>query len=53
MVLTCFVAVGPGLVLSLHTASSYIGQVWVGDITECHYRYLAVLMDAYSRRIVG
>lgn len=46
----------PNLLLS--ESANGIGQVWVGDITyipcsECHYCYLAVLMDAYSRRIVG
>jgi putative transposase len=37
---------------------SRVGQAWVGDIThidcrESRYCYLAVLMDLYSRRIVG
>lgn len=46
----------PNLLLS--ESANGIGQVWVGDITyipcaECHYCYLAVLMDAFSRRIIG
>jgi transposase InsO family protein len=35
-----------------------INQVWVGDITylhvrECTFLYLALLMDLFSRRIIG
>lgn len=46
----------PNLLLTESVAA--IGQVWVGDITyipcqECNFCYLAVLMDLYSRRIVG
>lgn len=44
--------------LLLHESVNAVGQVWVGDITyiacqENHFCYLAVLMDLYSRRIVG
>lgn len=44
--------------LLLTESATAIGQVWVGDITyvpcqECNFCYLAVLMDLYSRRIVG
>lgn len=44
--------------LLLTESAMAIGQVWVGDITyipcqECNFCYLAVLMDLYSRRIVG
>lgn len=44
--------------LLLTESVTAIGQVWVGDITyipcqECNFCYLAVLMDLYSRRIVG
>ncbi len=46
----------PNLLLTESATST--GQVWVGDITyipcqECNFCYLAVLMDLYSRRIVG
>jgi transposase InsO family protein len=34
-----------------------VNQLWVADITyirlECEYVYLAVVLDAYSRRVVG
>ena len=34
-----------------------INQLWVADITDIHVRegcaYLAVLLDAFSRRVVG
>ncbi len=41
-----------------HTGPSQVNQVWVGDITHIPLRtgrfgYLAVLMDLYSRKIVG
>jgi putative transposase len=36
---------------------SAVNQLWVADITyirlECEYVYLAVVLDAYSRRVVG
>ncbi len=45
----------PNLLLTESVTSK--GQVWVGDITtfhaKCRFCYLAVLMDLYSRRIVG
>jgi putative transposase len=45
----------PNLVSSLSIDN--INQLWVADITYIHLRqdlfYLAVLMDAYSRRIIG
>lgn len=44
--------------LLLAESATAVGQVWVGDITyipcrECNFCYLAVLMDLYSRKIVG
>ncbi|HWF05490.1 MAG TPA: DDE-type integrase/transposase/recombinase, partial [Candidatus Angelobacter sp.] len=34
-----------------------MNQLWVADITyirlECEFVYLAVVLDAYSRRVVG
>lgn len=47
----------PNLLLS-EEATTRVGQVWVGDISyvpsaDCGYLYLAVLLDAHSRRIVG
>lgn len=47
----------PNLLLT-EDAISRVGQVWVGDITyvpsaDCGFLYLAMLMDVYSRRIVG
>ena len=50
-----FFAEIPNLVLGLQTTR--IDQLWVGDITYLHcagrWRYLAVVMDRHSRRIVG
>ncbi|MGN6547629.1 MAG: IS3 family transposase [Aureliella sp.] len=47
----------PNLLLT-EEAITRVGQVWVGDITyvpsaDCGFLYLAMLMDVYSRRIVG
>jgi transposase InsO family protein len=47
----------PNLLLT-EEATSRVGQVWVGDITyvpsaDCGFLYLAMLMDLFSRRIVG
>jgi putative transposase len=48
-------AVYPNLVPSL--SLNNINQLWVADITYIHLKrevfYLAVLLDAYSRRIIG
>ena len=45
----------PNRVLDVHTTST--DQVWVGDVTylksaSC-WRYLAVVMDRHSRRVIG
>lgn len=45
----------PNRVLELKTTGS--GQVWVGDVTYLksgsHWRYLAVVLDRHSRRVLG
>ena len=45
----------PNRVLSLQTTSP--GQVWVGDVTYLRsggrFRYLAVVLDRHSRRVLG
>lgn len=45
----------PNLVPSLRVTG--LNQLWVSDITfvrmRCEYVYLAVVLDAYSRRIIG
>ncbi|TDU25921.1 transposase InsO family protein [Panacagrimonas perspica] len=50
-----FFAQIPNLVLDLQTTA--LDQIWVGDITYLRvgnrWRYLAVVMDRHSRRIIG
>ena len=51
-----FVASGENLRLTLPAAQA-INEIWVGDVTYLkvnnHWLYLAVVMDIYSRRILG
>jgi transposase InsO family protein len=45
----------PNRVLEVTTTA--LGQVWVGDVTYlkigCGWRYLAVVLDRHSRRVLG